>query len=440
MTVKEFLRHPRSGGISTPQQRADVIIAMTAADIGTLFDLVLRYVLISAAGLVLYVVTGQVMMLGWLAAYLLLNSAYSYALWRTRAPVSARRFRMLVVANMGVSCTYASLPLYLWTLEDPALRMIGICGMIGHAVFNMSRHTARSPIALWDSLSIVACILFIGIYQLSQSHPEPAAQLVVGLGTVATAVYYVTGQWGVIRAREQLTEALQANAQAGKMKAVGQLTSGISHDFNNLLTVIGGNIELAELAEDPAERAVLLREARAASDRAARLTSQLLAFSRKARLQTKDIEVAPFAHRLHSTLTRMLPASIDVDITVKPMMQTLHCDPTLLESARLNLSINARDAMQGRGSLAITFAPAPDTAAPLAGIEVRDTGPGIPPHLISQVTEPFFTTKTVGKGSGLGLSMVAGFAEQSGGQMSLSSAADGTVVMLLLPTARPALK
>jgi signal transduction histidine kinase len=221
------------------------------------------------------------------------------------------------------------------------------------------------------------------------------------------------------------------------MKAVGQLTSGISHDFNNLLTVIGGNIELAALTEDPGERRALLNEAKAANERAAQLTSQLLAFSRKARLNRQEVDLATFVSTLRTTLKRMLPASLLVRSKIQTASKTLFCDPTLLESALLNLAVNARDATKGVGKLDISFANGAPENPGFCRITLTDNGPGIPAKFLEQVTEPFFTTKAVGQGSGLGLSMVKGFAEQSGGEMQVSSNDQGTTVTLLLPLTRP---
>ena len=420
------------------ERRASYIAALRRADIAHPADVWLRYVVVSTCGVSLYLLTGRPFVLWWLAAFLGTSFVYLYLLWRRRAPVGRLTYTAFVVGNIVVTRIFAVMPLYLWSTDDTALRAVGICGLAGHAVFNISRHTDVGPVAIWDSLSMAAIISFFGGYEIARNMDGMPARLIIGLGTLVVVVYYLIAQWAVIRARERTTRAMQEAAQDSKIKAVGQLTSGISHDFNNLLTVIGGNIELAQITEDPRERRELLDQARAASDRAARLTSQLLSFSRKARLQATTFAVDDFLAQLQSTLARTLPASVEVRIEPGPAGLTLHCDRTLLESAMLNLAINARDAMEGRGRLAIDARGITDgRRGRQVRLTVRDTGPGIPPDVLGKVTEPFFTTKEVGKGSGLGLSMVSGFAEQSGGSLAIESAETGTVVRLRLPAGRP---
>jgi PAS domain S-box-containing protein len=254
------------------------------------------------------------------------------------------------------------------------------------------------------------------------------------------------------RVIEEVTErarAEEALRQAQKMEAVGQLTGGIAHDFNNLLTVIVGNIELALRALDgvggePRARRVL-ESARKGADRAATLTQRLLAFSRRQPLAPKPIDVDKLVLGMSDLLNRSLGETVQLEIVTSPGLWRVEVDPNQLESAILNLAVNARDAMPGGGRLTIETANARLDEAYVANhaevaaghyvvLAVTDTGTGMPRELIAKAFEPFFTTKEVGKGTGLGLSMVYGFVKQSGGHVKIySEEGHGTTVKIYLP-------
>jgi PAS domain S-box-containing protein len=243
--------------------------------------------------------------------------------------------------------------------------------------------------------------------------------------------------------RKRLEEHLLA---AQKMQAVGQLTGGIAHDFNNLLGIIIGNLQLLErsLAHDPSH-ARKVRTATRAAMRGADLTRRLLAFARRQILDPLVIDVGHLLQGLGDLLQRTLGESIDIRIAVAPELWNVRVDPGQLENALINLAINARDAMPEGGRLEVAaqntvidsaFCSEHPAMRPgdYVSIGVSDCGSGIPADMLPRVFEPFFTTKEHGKGSGLGLPMVYGFAEQSGGTALISSTVDrGTTVTLLLP-------
>jgi PAS domain S-box-containing protein len=239
--------------------------------------------------------------------------------------------------------------------------------------------------------------------------------------------------------------------QAQKMEAVGNLTGGVAHDFNNLLTVIIGNLDLLQediVGNREAEQKVetILQ----ASERGADLTRLMLAFSRRQPLQSKPVDVDDLIRSTTRLLNRTLGE--DISIAVVPGTDVEHAlvDGAQLETALLNIAINARDAMPEGGTLTITtrnaeldadYAALHPGVAPGAyvGIEIADTGIGMPPDVVERIFEPFFTTKIVGKGTGLGLSMVYGFMKQSSGHISVySEVGHGTVFKLYLPRAQPA--
>jgi signal transduction histidine kinase len=229
-------------------------------------------------------------------------------------------------------------------------------------------------------------------------------------------------------------------SHARKMEAVGQLTGGVAHDFNNLLTVVLGNIELIKRRTgEQHELSRQIEAVRLAAEKGGALTRQLLAFSRRQRLNplTVDLNVliADFAPLMRQAVGEAV--SIDLSLATQPL--PAHLDPAQFESALLNLAVNARDAMEGGGVLSVaTKTVGKDD--PKILVTVRDTGQGMDADVASRIFEPFFTTKEIGKGSGLGLSQVYGFVRQSGGEVSVSSApGQGAVFEIYLPLSQAAL-
>jgi PAS domain S-box-containing protein len=256
------------------------------------------------------------------------------------------------------------------------------------------------------------------------------------------------GDWLILSTARDITEreAMELQLrQAQKMEAVGQLTGGVAHDFNNLLTAIIGNLELLapRLAGDPAAVRCLGAATRAAEN-GARLIGQLLAFSRRQHLQPRAVDLNAIVAGLREMLTRTIGSQIEVHLALSPGLWPALIDPTQIETAILNLVINARDAMPSGGVLTIETCNLPGGAgapAELAGrdcvtLSVRDTGTGMSEEVLRSAVEPFFTTKEPGKGSGLGLSQVYGTVRQSDGTMEIESRVGaGTAVHLFLPRA-----
>lgn len=235
--------------------------------------------------------------------------------------------------------------------------------------------------------------------------------------------------------------AQAALAQSQKMEAVGQLTGGIAHDFNNLLTVIFGNLELIQRRTKDEKTAKLADFARQAADRAAKLTHQLLAFSRTQNLTLKPVDLNLLVTGMHDLLGRTIGPMVRIEMELDPAGPWAQADENQLELAILNLAINARDAMIDGGTLTISTDRRASVGGELAPgdyavVSVRDTGSGIPQNLLSKVFDPFFTTKPIGKGTGLGLSQVYGIAQQSDGTVRLASVeGEGSTVEVWLPAA-----
>ncbi|MCX7514395.1 hybrid sensor histidine kinase/response regulator [Frateuria hangzhouensis] len=246
-----------------------------------------------------------------------------------------------------------------------------------------------------------------------------------------------------IEGRERVEATLR---QMQRLEAVGQLTSGVAHDFNNLLTIVLGNLDLIEMAVDDPQVRRRLDLMRKAALRGATLTSQLLAFSRRQRLETKVVDLNGTVQGMSELLKSTMGGSIDVTTRLQPDLWSALVDPTQIELVILNLAINARDAMPVGGGLTIETSnaaladeprqPGEPVPGDYVAITVIDTGSGMTEEVRAHAFEPFFTTKAVGKGSGLGLAQVLGFAQQSGGGVGIESrSGEGTTIRVYLPRA-----
>ena len=244
--------------------------------------------------------------------------------------------------------------------------------------------------------------------------------------------------------RERVETALR---QSQRLEAVGQLTSGVAHDFNNLLTVILGSLQFLERDDVEGKSRRRLDLMRAAAERGAKLTAQLLAFSRRQRLEPKPVDLNDTVASMRDLLQSTMGGSVRLETVFQTELWPALVDPTQIELIILNLAINARDAMEVGGGLTVETANAvldgpdrrPEEPPPgdYVAVTVSDTGSGMKPEVLARVFEPFFTTKAVGKGSGLGLSQVLGFAQQSGGGVRIDTRpGEGTSVKVFLPRAK----
>jgi signal transduction histidine kinase len=244
---------------------------------------------------------------------------------------------------------------------------------------------------------------------------------------------------------EQRERAQSAFLQAQKIETMGQLVGGVAHDFNNLLMAVIGNLDLLakRIGDDP-RKTRLLQGAMEGARRGATLTQRLLAFARRQELQSRPTDIVALVEDMRSLISRSLGPMIEVQIVALGGTPTVNIDPNQLEMALLNLAVNARDAMPGGGVLTITLdhqlvgeasnlALAPGS---YVRISLQDTGEGMDSATLARAVEPFFSTKGIGRGTGLGLSMVHGLAEQSGGAFRLESHLGmGTKAELWLPVA-----
>ncbi len=247
-------------------------------------------------------------------------------------------------------------------------------------------------------------------------------------------------------AQKELEQTREALFQSQKMEAIGQLTGGIAHDFNNLLMVILGSLELVgkRLPDDP-KIASLISNAKQAAERGTALTQRMLAFARRQDLEFSPVDVIALVRNMTDLLQRSLGPSISIETRFPLKIGVVSADANQLEMALLNLAVNARDAMPNGGMITIGAREEKVLASSTSGLKagryvclsVADTGEGMDKATLSRAMEPFFTTKGIGRGTGLGLSMVHGMMEQSNGRFVLKSEeGGGTVAELWIPIAK----
>ena len=252
------------------------------------------------------------------------------------------------------------------------------------------------------------------------------------------------------KAQQALEEAREALFQSQKMEAVGQLTGGVAHDFNNMLAGIIGAMELLRRrirSGRYAETDKYIDAAVSSANRAAALTARLLAFGRRQSLDVKPVSINSVVTSMVDLLGRTMGEDIALETRLRPDLWPAMTDANQVENALLNLAINARDAMPEGGKLTITTdgvaLDLTDVGGPGVGdyvvLQVSDTGQGMAPEILARAFEPFYTTKPLGQGTGLGLSMIYGFAKQVGGHVRITSElGQGTTVLLYMPRARVA--
>lgn len=413
---------------------------------GRPLDTALRIGVILCVGVLLYFYLGTTMPLWWVAAQLLGHAAH-FLFLRSRGETCSRG-EVLIAGGLFwyLVAAFIWLPAEMITAPDPALRIGGAAGVGAMLVFLIYRSDRVLAIMLGEIAVIGAAIAWV-IFRTIQQIDHPGAILGTALAAVGLHVYFSLTLLAHRRMRIEAERAALRSVQAQKMEAIGQLAGGVAHDFNNILTAVIGNLDLYDAMDTEAERLNAVTEAKTAALRAAELVKQLLAYARRTQMRIARRDVGALLEQLQLLTRRLLPSSITQDFEAPPAPLWVALDENQFITALVNLVVNARDAMPGGGTLTVSARPVhlftddvqPDgtvlPAGDYAEVTVADTGTGIPPEILRRVTEPFFTTKAVGQGSGLGLSMVDGFARQSGGLLTIDSSPEGTAMHLLLPIA-----
>jgi signal transduction histidine kinase/CheY-like chemotaxis protein len=354
-------------------------------------------------------------------------------------------FYTIIGLNLAIGITFAWLPVYLWMQGQQSFYFAAMALLVGST---LNTFLIRS--SLWyQAVCFVApnAGAFLLIAMIISGKGLPTGE-VVALVVIASAVlfYFLVAVVEMHRMHVKHEHTRDQLLQSQKTEVIGRLTGGVAHDFNNLLNVISGYLEVALSENSETDRNTAIQGALKAATRGGNLVHQLLAFARKARLESRSVSVDTTLTELGEMASRVIPSSIVVDFGHNKSGLFVLADPVSLTTALLNLLLNARDAISGSGRIQLSATGASSAELP-AGMTydkaytdfvlftVKDSGHGMSSDLIDRVTEPFFTTKPVGFGSGLGLSMVQGFAQQSGGGIHIASSPGvGTTVYVALPS------
>lgn len=425
----------------TPNQpRGQIVTFLREADFGAPLELVLRYTLVGTLGVAVWIYSDDPLVGLWLASYAGTETIYYRAVRPRRRPLSRKDDRNALACYAMTAAAFVSMPIYLTHMENPLLSAAAVLAQLGMLIYMLWRPHLVPAVSYFDGVIIVAFAANT-ILAFWDRMPDPPSRVIFAAITASVALYAIMALIRALRQLQENQKFTERSRESEKMEAVARLTGGIAHDFNNLLTVVLGNMELYWHTPPGPERDALIREATDAAHRGAHLTSQLLAYSRKAPMKPQADSLRAHVETTLPLIKRLLPERIPLRIDIVRNAGNVAVDSTQFTTALMNLVSNAADAI-GEKDGAITI-----SGWPLMGpngqksvvLSVSDRGGGIAEGVEARVTEPFFTTKPVGQGSGLGLSMVKGFAEQSGGRMELHNRpGEGLTVTLVLPYVAPA--
>jgi len=252
-------------------------------------------------------------------------------------------------------------------------------------------------------------------------------------------LFFFASQLDVSRRKD----AEASSFQSQKMESIGQLTAGLAHDFNNLLQVVNGSLELMAMKREDQRAFKRYHEAAlTAAQRGTKLTAQLLSFARRSRLEPRPVEISSLVSEIAELLESTVGSRVDLQLNLRRRLPNIEVDPVHFETALINVVTNARDAIEAGGTITIATSLKPIAADEIVGLdagnyvllEIEDNGEGMPQSVLDRAVEPFFTTKPKGAGTGLGLAMAQGFAQQSAGVLTLTSnAGEGTTVRFFFP-------
>lgn len=354
----------------------------------------------------------------------------------------------------GLACLAATslglfllVPAWFWAQPSDLLHVEALVLLTGAILNSLGSRSADPLLRAVDTTGILV-LLFYFPAQLWWAEGGEESVVVLLFTALLLAVYFATSMTTLRATRAELHSASERELEMAHAASMGRLAGGVAHDFNNMLTAVLGNLELRREVADPAERETLIREAEAAARRAVTEIGYLTAYSRQSHLSPQLVRPTALLGALEGVARRVSGNAITVSASCPDGVPSLRADPLRLEAVLTALILNAGEAMPEGGILRLTCSPSvvrsrtqrrADGFLPAGDyvrIDVEDTGQGIPEKIRPRVTEPFFTTRSRGRHSGLGLSVAQGFAEQSGGALSIDSTLwRGTTVSIYLPAA-----
>lgn len=415
------------------------------AQFGQMAEVWPRVVCVIASAIGLWAYDGSLAGPIWAVAYLS-GLLVSYYTMRPANPNAPAAIGLGYASHIYIVLAFAAFPLMLIAAEDLVLTFCGIFGIVGLGAFTLFREEPPSAVQPLDIVVGWAAIVIIAVKYIPNVD-SLAAQGVMAMLCVVVGGYYTLALLTTRSMREDLRTTMTHENEAHEMAAVGRLSGGMAHDFNNILTAVQGSLELYHEVPPGPERDALVDEARAASARATTLVSQLLAFARRAPMDPAPQSAAQVLDTALEEAQRALPSDVQIDVRLPDQPVQVLADVEGLRAALSHLVRNAGEAVGAQGTIVLAADVARGSAIDADNsvsetlqnahvcFSVSDDGPGMTDKVLSRATEPFFTTKTVGYGSGLGLSTAQGFAEQAGGALRIKSSDNGTRVTLHLPLA-----
>lgn len=411
---------------------------------GETAELVLRFLGLCFGSVLLFLYTGWAIAWLWPLGFFVAQALY-YGFLKTRNEICTESdCKIAAGLFLLILTSFLWMPAVMASQNDTVLVFAGSTLMATAMVFLVRRGDTAWPFVLGGVL--VVCCMYLAVFWFRPfDGTDPVATWGVLIANLVLVGYLAQALLISRRSRLRAVAATERAMQEQKMSAVGALAGGVAHDFNNMLTAIIGNLELARELPDEEERQAVLNEAHNSAKRAEAVVKQLLIYSRKAPAFHTDMDINVAVARMMGLAQRLIPASVTVVLKSPQASLGVRVDDSQLMTALINLVVNAVDAMPEGGTLRIVTSleraktgnsmadggvlPVGDYAV----IRVCDTGMGISEQDLHKVVQPFYSTKPTGKGTGLGLPMVLGFARDHGGALQLVSSPSGTEAAVWLP-------
>ncbi len=415
------------------------------SDFGSPTELIGRYVLSAIGTLSVAWMTRDPNLVFWIIVYGASQLLYLGFLFNVRQEHAARQYPTALLLNILTSSVFAALPLYLWHTDLAVLQGCAICVIWGHAIFNNARYPVTRGIAIWDALSVSAVVIYIAHDFANSLSPGVQNWIPLFIAGIIT-IYFNVSILENYRRAMRLQQAENTLTEQERLDAVGRITGGVAHDFNNILTAILGQIALFRQADSPTERATAINAAEDAALRAARLTRKLQAYAQLSVLQPA---VHRIDHLIEDVITGLDLPNTQVTLNISDAVAQapeITIDASQTRAVLLDLILNAIEASDDARPVEVfvDFEALRKSSLPMHGVvlmpgvyvvvAVTDTGRGISSSDMRHVFEPFYSTKSAPRSSGLGLAMASGFAQQAGGALhAVSKVGKGTIVTLYLP-------
>jgi signal transduction histidine kinase len=374
-------------------------------------------------------------LIGWYTAYLLAICVEQYLFHRARGRSEFRFYAAILATCFTYACIVASLAVYLWHQDLLMLKFAAMVTITASMLRSVLQRSIDWPMLICDATPICFAMLII-CASFWWLHQDTEAAIASAIGALCLSIYFFVAVRQHAQERKRSMEIQEALFQARQTETIGHLAGGMAHDFNNLLTVTVGNLEMYGKTADPAERDTLIRDAFIAAQRGGTLTRQLLSYARRTPLNAQPNDPIDVVLPLQDLAMRLMPSNIRVSTSLPAGLPPVLLDAAQMENAALNLILNARDAMQSGGTLTLSAKATTIKSQPAVSISIQDTGAGMSKEDVLTSVLPFHSSKPRHKGSGLGLSSVKGFVEQSEGTLDITSKLGvGTTVTMTFPTA-----